>query len=161
MIPEGNPNSNESVQLRDQPFGPVCLHTQACWLSLGYPTQFGMCNPRGSNPVTKMEFHEYRALRWIARSMLARTLGAHTCTSTLAYASTLARKVGRAAVLNPGSLDSLRGSSVKIGTIQRRLAWPLRKDDTHKSRSVNNFLLAASPSLGDISRISNGHPMDI
>ena len=26
------------------------------------------------------------------------------------------------------------------GTIQRRLAWPLRKDDTHKSRSVNNFL---------------------
>ena len=34
-------------------------------------------------------------------------------------------------------LDSLRGSSVKIGTMQRRLAWPLRKDDTHKSRSVN------------------------
>ena len=28
----------------------------------------------------------------------------------------------------------------KIGTIQRRLAWPLRKDDTHKSRSVHNFL---------------------
>jgi hypothetical protein len=36
-------------------------------------------------------------------------------------------------------LDSLRGSSVKIGTIQRRLAWPLRKDDTHKSRSVKSF----------------------
>ena len=36
------------------------------------------------------------------------------------------------------SLDSLRGSSVKIGTIQKRLAWPLHKDDTHKSRSVNN-----------------------
>ena len=36
--------------------------------------------------------------------------------------------------------DSFRGSSDKIGTIQRRLAWPLRKDDTHKSRSVNNFL---------------------
>ena len=34
--------------------------------------------------------------------------------------------------------DSLRGSSVKIGTMQRKLAWPLRKDDTHKSRSVNN-----------------------
>ena len=32
--------------------------------------------------------------------------------------------------------DSLRGSSVKIGTIQRRLAWPLRKDDTHKSRKL-------------------------
>ena len=40
-------------------------------------------------------------------------------------------------------LDSLRGSSVKIGTIQRRLAWPLRKDDTHKSRSVNNFFASA------------------
>ena len=31
-------------------------------------------------------------------------------------------------------VDSLRGSSDKIGTIQRRLVWPLRKDDTHKSR---------------------------
>ena len=37
-------------------------------------------------------------------------------------------------------MDSLRRLSVKIGTIQRRLAWPLRKDDTHKSRSVNIFL---------------------
>ena len=35
--------------------------------------------------------------------------------------------------------DSLRRSSDKIGTIQRRLAWPLRKDDTHKSRSVTSF----------------------
>ena len=40
-------------------------------------------------------------------------------------------------------MDSLRGSSVKIGTIQRRLAWPLRKDDTHKSRSVNISLYTA------------------
>ena len=38
-----------------------------------------------------------------------------------------------------GHLASLRGSSVKTGTTQRRLAWPLRKGDTHKSRSVNNF----------------------
>ena len=30
-------------------------------------------------------------------------------------------------------------SSDKIGTLQRRLAWPLRKDDTHKSRSVPSF----------------------
>ena len=29
------------------------------------------------------------------------------------------------------SVDSLWGSSVKLGTMQRRLAWPLRKDDTH------------------------------
>ena len=35
-------------------------------------------------------------------------------------------------------MDSLRGSSVKLGTIQRRFAWPLRKDDTHTSRSVND-----------------------
>ncbi|CAN0840349.1 hypothetical protein LINGRAHAP2_LOCUS2804 [Linum grandiflorum] len=27
------------------------------------------------------------------------------------------------------------GTSDKIGTIQRRLAWPLRKDDTHTSRN--------------------------
>ena len=36
-------------------------------------------------------------------------------------------------------LDSLRGSSVKIGRLQRRLAWPLRKDGTHKSRRVTTF----------------------
>ena len=40
--------------------------------------------------------------------------------------------------------DSLRGSSIKIGTIQRRLAWPLRKDDTHKSRSVNTSFSSSS-----------------
>ena len=36
-------------------------------------------------------------------------------------------------------MGSLQGSSVELGAIQRRLAWPLRKDDTHKSRSVNDF----------------------
>ena len=38
-------------------------------------------------------------------------------------------------------LDSLRGSSVNTGPIQRRLAWSLRKDDTHThtSRSVNKW----------------------
>ena len=44
--------------------------------------------------------------------------------------------------------DSLRGSSVKIGTIQRRLAWPLRKDDTHKSRSVNSLTKQSSKKEG-------------
>ena len=34
-------------------------------------------------------------------------------------------------------MDSLRWSSIKLGTIQRILAWPLRNDDTHTSRSVN------------------------
>jgi hypothetical protein len=37
----------------------------------------------------------------------------------------------------------------KIGTIQRRLAWPLRKDDTHKSRTYHFFfwLLVPPPPL--------------
>ena len=48
-------------------------------------------------------------------------------------------------LLSAAVLDSLRGSSVKIGTIQRRLAWPLRKDDTHKSRSVNSFFMPPGP----------------
>ena len=54
------------------------------------------------------------------------------------------------------SLDSFRGTSVKIGTIQRRLAWPLRKDDTHKSRSVQCFLLlfALQAQTGHIERAS-------
>uniref|UniRef100_A0A7N0TLG5 Uncharacterized protein n=1 Tax=Kalanchoe fedtschenkoi TaxID=63787 RepID=A0A7N0TLG5_KALFE len=43
----------------------------------------------------------------------------------------------------PGSLltvsNAPSGTSDKIGTIQRRLAWPLRKYDTHKSRNGPNF----------------------
>ena len=39
------------------------------------------------------------------------------------------------------------GTSDKIGTIQRRLAWPLRKDDTHKSRNGPNFFLPSHQSL--------------
>ena len=31
-------------------------------------------------------------------------------------------------------------ASTKLGTIQRRLAWPLRKDDTHNSRRIDFFL---------------------
>ena len=30
--------------------------------------------------------------------------------------------------------------SVKVGAIQRRLAWPLRKDDTHRPRSENKVM---------------------
>ena len=41
-------------------------------------------------------------------------------------------------------LDSFWGSSIKIETIQRRLAWPLRKDDTHKSRSGHDFLMCCA-----------------
>ena len=42
------------------------------------------------------------------------------------------------------------------GTIQRRLAWPLRKDDTYKSRSGNHFYRcprdACRASLGSFCR---------
>ena len=34
--------------------------------------------------------------------------------------------------------NGLRGSSVKLETTQRILTWPLRKDDTHNSRSVKS-----------------------
>ena len=49
-------------------------------------------------------------------------------------------------------LDSPRRSSVKIGTIQRRLAWPLRKDDTHKSRSDTSFFVAHPRAFSEIWR---------
>jgi hypothetical protein len=45
--------------------------------------------------------------------------------------------------------DSVRGSTVEIGTIQRRLAWPLRNGDTHKARNVNKAGIVHCPSGGD------------
>ena len=53
-------------------------------------------------------------------------------------------------VVGDGNDDRNRGqtrSSAKIGTIQRRLAWPLRKDDTHKSRSYHTFLAESYASI--------------
>ena len=47
-------------------------------------------------------------------------------------------------------LDSLRGSSVNIGTIQRKSAWPLRKDDTHKPRSVSMQCLMCLRKVFDV-----------
>ena len=41
--------------------------------------------------------------------------------------------------IQKGSDRFISLTSDKIGTIQRRLAWPLRKDDTHKSRNGPNF----------------------
>ena len=34
-------------------------------------------------------------------------------------------------ITNNGQMDSLRGSSVTIGTLQIILAWPVRKDVPH------------------------------
>ena len=53
-------------------------------------------------------------------------------------------------------LDSLRGPSVNIGTIQRRLAWPLRKDDTHKSRSVNNIHTVSGRQAQEVHQEADG-----
>ncbi len=58
-----------------------------------------------------------------------------------------ASRVGRA--LGRKEADPIRRSSVKIGTIQRILAWPLRKDDTHKSRSAANISKARKKSKGE------------
>jgi hypothetical protein len=57
--------------------------------------------------------------------------------------------------LHKSLLDLLRESSVKIGTIQRRLAWPLRKDDTHKSRKYHTFLYSDSTYFRDCSHPSS------
>ena len=44
------------------------------------------------------------------------------------------------ALLGHASMSGVKAVSYdKIGTIQRRLAWPLRKDDTHKSRTYHFF----------------------
>ena len=58
------------------------------------------------------------------------------CNQNVISALARAKRLGSKKVLPP---DSLWGSSVKIGKKQRRLAWPLRKDDTHTSRSENMF----------------------
>ena len=55
-------------------------------------------------------------------------------------------------------LDSFRGSSVKIGPIQRRSALPLRKDDTHKSKSGRHFLPALTRcKSGSTTEFLSGH----
>jgi hypothetical protein len=54
--------------------------------------------------------------------------------------------------------DSLRGSSFELGTIQRRLVWPLRKDDTHKSRSV--IILNVKASVRGIIFSNHEHKAD-
>ena len=42
--------------------------------------------------------------------------------------------------------DSLWGSSVKTRTMQRIFAWPLRQDDTHKSRAISNSSIVVGSS---------------
>ena len=89
-------------------------------------------------PPGKEDFQCMKTLPCQAKPCTPRIL-----TTLAQVVATDVRKLAFACIVQDAShlyLDSLRGSSVKIGTIQRRLAWPLRKDDTHKSRSVQNFL---------------------
>ena len=44
--------------------------------------------------------------------------------------------------IRPSSLYHFGGTYTKIGTIQRRLAWPLRKDDTQNREAFHIFLSA-------------------
>ncbi|CAK9196769.1 unnamed protein product [Sphagnum troendelagicum] len=62
-------------------------------------------------------------------------------TETTSRAASIAEVGGFDKVINRSSrVDTVSSeTSDKIGTIQRRLAWPLRKDDTHKSRNGPNF----------------------
>ena len=44
--------------------------------------------------------------------------------------------------LRNGKVEPRKRSSAKIGTIQRRLAWPLRKDDTQNREAFHIFASA-------------------
>jgi len=46
---------------------------------------------------------------------------------------------------------SIRNTYTKIGTIQRRLAWPLRKDDTQNREAFHIFF---PPTFMDVDKIS-------
>ena len=67
------------------------------------------------------------------------TFGTGRGGTTITHKTVLFSVSARAVVTNKvetARMDSLRGSSVKLGMIQKRLAWPLRKDDSQKSRSA-------------------------
>ena len=53
-------------------------------------------------------------------------------------------------------VEPRKRSSAKIGTIQRRLAWPLRKDDTHKSRMYHFLFLQTSV----CTKYNDGHGLE-
>jgi len=106
---------------------------------------------RQRNSTTRTRFKKYDGVLGEAQSVIPARLRSQRCLQTNSrmrrrqrhrHEGTLAISMPRRSPWRRiNLLDSLRGSSVKIGTIQRRLAWPLRKDDTHKSRSVNNFFV--------------------
>ena len=85
--------------------------------------------------ATRLPWVSHSHVTWSIQVLLARQSPCHSDKKAEALPATI---VSRWLNAHPIS-DSLRRSSVKIGTIQRRLAGPLRKDDTHKSRSVYNF----------------------
>ena len=50
--------------------------------------------------------------------------------------------------------ECFQGSSIKTGTIQRKLAWPPRKDDAIKSKSINNTFRKLFYSLAPLKKTS-------
>ena len=108
------------------PFGKPHL-SQTLDSLRGSPVKIGTIQRRLAWPLRKDDTHKLRSdTSFFCRLHSApEQCGPFTCMQSNFHSCTL---------------DSFRGSSVKIGTIQRRLAWPLRKDDTHKSRSDTSFL---------------------
>ena len=101
----------EGVEAKKVLFGKNCLHVSIC-----------ACHPcAGAMLIFSVSFQFLRMTRF--------------------YPGSDSNNIIKLIYIHIHTGHPLRGSSVKIGTIQRRLAWPLRKDDTHKSRSVNNFFL--------------------
>ena len=98
------------------------------------------CNIRASARMVAARRPE-RLRRWTRTSSGSARRGSTPLGVVLRQRLKGLKKANRESFLLLRFLDSLRRSSDKIGTIQRRLAWPLRKDDTHKSRSVTSFLL--------------------
>ena len=87
------------------------------------------------------------------------------CLTYEGWRSPVARNCAQSRRGERSQTDSLRGPSVKIGTMQRRLAWPLRKDDTHKSRSGTVFLRFAHAhrrpqTVTNVTRSVNSVPSD-
>ena len=69
----------------------------------------------------------------------------------------VARGLGLSIFVGPRE-DSLRGSSIELGAIQRRFAWPFCKDGTHKSRRVANLseIVREGQSSGSRERSTGG-----
>ena len=87
------------------------------------------------HPTQTRRTHTVFCLFGGVAQMVERTLSMREAQGSIPCSSIFFRLVR-----NYFSLSGVKAVSYdKIGTIQRRLAWPLRKDDTHKSRTYHFF----------------------